>query len=93
MKRPRKEDGDLPQDDKEEDALSRRIYLGGKATVKMGKGDRIIIETPGGGGWGSKDATTEAKVVGGEGETKRETPTFKGIMGSLAEKAAAQLGV
>jgi len=30
----------------------REINLGGKATVRMGKGDRLRIETPGGGGWG-----------------------------------------
>jgi 5-oxoprolinase (ATP-hydrolysing) len=28
------------------------INLGGKATAKFDKGDRIIIKTPGGGGWG-----------------------------------------
>lgn len=29
-----------------------RVNLGGKATAKFEKGDRIIIKTPGGGGWG-----------------------------------------
>ncbi|GAA5955531.1 hypothetical protein JCM3765_006806 [Sporobolomyces pararoseus] len=91
VKRPRKEDGDLPQDVKEEDAPPRRVYLGGKATVKMGKGDRIVIETPGGGGWGNE--STEVSEEQTKEETKKATPTFKGIMGSLAEKAAAQLGV
>jgi 5-oxoprolinase (ATP-hydrolysing) len=33
-----------------------RVNLGGKATVKMGKGDRIVIHTPGGGAWGSETA-------------------------------------
>lgn len=28
------------------------VNLGGKATVKFNKGDRIIVRTPGGGGWG-----------------------------------------
>lgn len=31
----------------------RAINIGGKATVLMGKGDRLVIETPGGGGWGT----------------------------------------
>jgi 5-oxoprolinase (ATP-hydrolysing) len=31
---------------------AREINLGGKATILMGKGDRLRIETPGGGGWG-----------------------------------------
>ncbi|OBT40699.1 hypothetical protein VE00_08908 [Pseudogymnoascus sp. WSF 3629] len=33
-----------------------RVNLGGKATVKMAKGDRIVINTPGGGAWGSATA-------------------------------------
>ncbi|EEY14611.1 5-oxoprolinase [Verticillium alfalfae VaMs.102] len=32
------------------------ISLGGKATASFGRGDRIIIETPGGGGYGAKVA-------------------------------------
>lgn len=32
------------------------LSLGGKATVTFDKGDRIIIKTPGGGGWGKKVA-------------------------------------
>lgn len=36
------------------DGKYRRISLGGKCTVKVGKGDRVIIMTPGGGGFGSK---------------------------------------
>ncbi|KZF20095.1 putative 5-oxoprolinase [Xylona heveae TC161] len=34
------------------DATTRTISLGGKATVMMNKGDRIIVQTPGGGGYG-----------------------------------------
>ncbi|OJD12485.1 hypothetical protein AJ78_06925 [Emergomyces pasteurianus Ep9510] len=33
----------------------RMVSLGGKATVAMGKGDRIVLHTPGGGAWGSGD--------------------------------------
>ena len=33
----------------------RIINIGGKATILMGKGDRLLIETPGGGGYGNID--------------------------------------
>jgi N-methylhydantoinase B/oxoprolinase/acetone carboxylase alpha subunit len=31
------------------------ISLGGKATFDVCAGDRLIVETPGGGGWGAAD--------------------------------------
>ncbi|KKZ61732.1 5-oxoprolinase (ATP-hydrolysing) [[Emmonsia] crescens] len=40
----------------------RAVSLGAKATVAMGKGDRIVLHTPGGGAWGSRDE--ERKVNG-----------------------------
>lgn len=40
----------------------RRIFLGGKCTVKVSKGDRIIIMTPGGGGFGTSAQTDEKTV-------------------------------
>ncbi|KAG6373067.1 hypothetical protein JVT61DRAFT_1834 [Boletus reticuloceps] len=46
MKQRRQEDGDGGEEGE------RRVNIGGKATVLMGKGDRLLIETPGGGGWG-----------------------------------------
>ena len=42
----------------EEPGTFRRIYLGGKCTVSISKGDRVVIMTPGGGGFG------EARVDG-----------------------------
>lgn len=51
IKQRRAIDGDMLED-AQENAVARVIDLGGKASVKMGKGDRIRIETPGGGGWG-----------------------------------------
>ena len=62
MKQLREEDGDgLGQGrDVREEKLEetdrqklRVINIGGKATVPMGKGDRLVIETPGGGEWGT----------------------------------------
>ncbi|OAX82315.1 hypothetical protein ACJ72_03337 [Emergomyces africanus] len=39
----------------EETSDDRVVSLGAKATVAMGKGDRIVVQTPGGGAWGSGD--------------------------------------
>ena len=39
------------------------VSIGGKSTVDVGKGDRLIICTPGGGGWG--------KVEEGPGDKQR----------------------
>ncbi|KAK2747079.1 hypothetical protein FQN55_005349 [Onygenales sp. PD_40] len=39
------------------------VSLGAKATVKMGRGDRIVLHTPGGGAWGVEGGE-EAKVNG-----------------------------
>jgi len=49
VKQGREEDGDATADDIPN---AREINVGGKATTRMGKGDRLRIETPGGGGWG-----------------------------------------
>jgi len=67
VKQLREGDGDAPGQapgqgrDVREDNLQepdrqkpRVINIGGKATVLMGKGDRFVIETPGGGGWGAR---------------------------------------
>jgi N-methylhydantoinase B/oxoprolinase/acetone carboxylase alpha subunit len=48
VKQRRKEDGDL----REGVDAPRIISLGGKQTVAMGAHDRIVIRTPGGGGYG-----------------------------------------
>lgn len=39
-------------EEEEKQYEERRINLGGKNTAAMQKGERIIIHTPGGGGWG-----------------------------------------
>lgn len=48
VKKAREEDGDYSEGEPE----SREINIGGKATIFMGKGDRLLIETPGAGAWG-----------------------------------------
>jgi 5-oxoprolinase (ATP-hydrolysing) len=50
----------------------------------MGKGDRLRIETPGGGGWGEKEDFQ------GEGESKPDKRWT--ARGSVAEREAAQAG-
>ncbi|KPM41755.1 Uncharacterized protein C11D3.15 [Neonectria ditissima] len=39
---------------RDDEGAVRIISLGGKATVEVAKGDRVVIETPGGGGWGKR---------------------------------------
>lgn len=82
VKRLRAEDDDL---DEENDAetTSREINIGGKATVWMGKGDRLKIETPGGGAWGATDPDGDS--TGARHQVHPWEPR-----GSLAERAAAQ---
>ncbi|GAA5884844.1 hypothetical protein JCM6882_007118 [Rhodosporidiobolus microsporus] len=95
VKQARKADGDLPPSgqnskdkengDESSSPAPRIVNLGGKATVRMGRGDRIVIETPGGGGWGKVGEEKTAK----KGEKYgRHDPR-----GSHFERTAAQEGV
>ena len=89
VKQPRKEDGDLPEHTEPGQPLRpRNINIGGKATVWMGKGDRLLIETPGGGGWGLPEAVER------ELEEQEDLAHVKAwaARGSLAEREAAQAG-
>ncbi|KAK4049399.1 hypothetical protein OIV83_004132 [Microbotryomycetes sp. JL201] len=86
IKLARNADGDVLEGDDNENqkARPRTINLGGKATVKMGKGDRIIVETPGGGAWGSQDQ---------ERTVKHHPPHSRGdARGSVRERGLAQEG-
>ncbi|KAF2495463.1 hypothetical protein BU16DRAFT_510295 [Lophium mytilinum] len=56
----------------------RYISLGGKNTASMTPGERIIINTPGGGGWGKEGG--ESRVV------KQKDPMEGWRKGSLAER-------
>ena len=85
MKNPRAEDGDLPNDNKF--TKPRHINIGGKATVFMGKGDRLLIETPGAGAWGVADVDKENARDPDHSHVKAWAPR-----GSLAEREAAQAG-
>lgn len=72
----------------QENPARRTINIGGKATVKMGAGDRLVLHTPGGGGWGTP------KDEGREGGAKAETVGWNGggKRGSLAEYQERQAG-
>ncbi|KII85442.1 hypothetical protein PLICRDRAFT_44744 [Plicaturopsis crispa FD-325 SS-3] len=85
IKKARQGDGDLPEGTRPEDADTRNINIGGKATVLMGKGDRLLIETPGGGAWGAKT---------GDENDPGHAPHVGAwaARGSLAEREAAQAG-
>ncbi|KZT02863.1 cytoplasmic protein [Laetiporus sulphureus 93-53] len=87
VKQPRREDGDLPEDYDEAHSRPlqpRKVNIGGKATVWMGKGDRLLIETPGAGAWGAPDPSYE------HGDPDHSHVKAWAPRGSLAEREAAQ---
>lgn len=79
IKKLREGDGDL---DNNNETGTRDINIGGKATVFMGKGDRLLIETPGAGAWG----------VAEEDGRKKDFVHVRAWepRGSIADRAAAQ---
>lgn len=84
VKQLRAEDSDLIDLSNPSTIPTRNINIGGKATVWMGKGDRLVIETPGGGAWGA------LPDVGSESETVQEHMPQWEPRGSFAERAKAQ---
>ncbi|SCV72651.1 BQ2448_4188 [Microbotryum intermedium] len=80
-----------PDQDGDSGPQPRIINLGGKATVKMGRGDRIVIETPGGGGWGQ--VGERRKQVVGEEKSGKGSFGRGDARGSEAERRGAQEGV
>jgi N-methylhydantoinase B/oxoprolinase/acetone carboxylase alpha subunit len=70
------------------ECVRRTINIGGKATLLMGAGDRIVIHTPGGGGWGAKLPSKVPVSNGNPGGAH-----VNHHRGSLAERKAMQLGV
>ena len=94
VKQLRKEDGDLDVEGAEN---PRTINIGGKATVFMGKGDRLVIQTPGGGAWGHPGEEKLYEAGGVKASLDTVVDKMRGAMewaarGSLAERAAAQAG-
>ncbi|PQE09198.1 5-oxoprolinase (ATP-hydrolysing) protein [Rutstroemia sp. NJR-2017a BBW] len=78
--------GDGGKGDGEKVYEERRINLGGKNTAAMKSGERIIIHTPGGGGWGKPDGER-----GVDRERKDHTAAWKG--GSWANRQETALQV
>lgn len=56
---------------------TRRINVGGKATMLFNAGDTLELHTPGGGGWGEGEMKKPSKIHSNEFEPR----------GSIAEKA------
>lgn len=61
----------------EKDGSTRRINVGGKATMLFNAGDTLELHTPGGGGWGAGETKEQSRVHNSEFEPR----------GSIAEKA------
>jgi len=106
VKQLRKEDGDLLDEDTLDPMTStnskktvvppsrepRVINIGGKATTFMGKGDHLIIETPGGGAWGAEDNNVKDEHPVLDALDKMKGAVEWAARGSLAERAAQQAG-
>ncbi|KAE8271287.1 hypothetical protein A4X09_0g1032 [Tilletia walkeri] len=105
IKRRREADGDLVRAHGDEDKeakpkmmadKTRTINMGGKTTARFGRGDRIVIQTPGGGGWGppgeAEGAADEGQDGGMKGRTQAVGASSHRAWGSLADRSAAQLG-
>lgn len=72
----------LKKNDQGESWEERHINLGGKNTTKMQPGERIIVMTPGGGGWGKIGDKSIAH--------KEQDPRHAWGGGSLANRVATQ---
>ena len=83
VKQRRDEDGDMTAPNEQGHVPPRVINLGGKSTMKFGAHDRIVVHTPGGGGFGPKDA---------EPKEPRARPARPSTLGSVAEWQSLQLG-
>jgi len=71
-----------------EDGDVRTISLGGKASVPMNAGDRIIVNTPGGGGYGPDPKKKVRKEVFGAFTIGGKHQVAAASNGSLGQRAA-----
>ncbi len=87
VKQRRQADGDLLNDG-EGPQPPRVVNMGGKTTATMGAGDRIIVHTPGGGGWGRRAEGASPKRRGtkrkGKAENADEEPDAKRVLSGRA---------
>ncbi|EXJ96509.1 5-oxoprolinase (ATP-hydrolysing) [Capronia coronata CBS 617.96] len=75
-----------------EDGTTRTISLGGKATTPMNAGDRIIVLTPGGGGYGPDPNAVVSKPIIGAFKIGDKFSNNVRTQGSLAERNAKAVG-
>ena len=88
IKQRREQDGDMEPADEHGVVHPRVINLGGKTSAQMGAGDRIVIYTPGGGGWGSPGRGDPGDDAG----THQPRAAPGAPRGSLVDWQALQLG-
>jgi len=63
------------------------VNLGAKGTIRLGKGDRIVVHTPGGGGWGAvEDDAAEGVAVDGGAAVAAPFGTRGSVNGFLARQ-------
>ncbi|SPC65083.1 related to 5-oxoprolinase [Ustilago sp. UG-2017b] len=91
VKQRRREDGDLREGEEEGEAEARVINLSGKNSTPMGRGDKIVIQTPGGGGWGKKDGSQRKE--GGGKKAQINEKNASGRMAPLLNDEKAESGV
>ncbi|KAL1852997.1 hypothetical protein Plec18170_005579 [Paecilomyces lecythidis] len=60
-------------------ASGRSVNLGGKNTALMGVGDRIIVKSPGGGGWGKVSSVNGRNLA--SGIAKNVSKSFQAVAG------------
>lgn len=93
IKQRRQEDGDLRNDEEEGQAPPRIINLSGKNTTPMGRGDRIVIRTPGGGGWGRKDGKAKKEAGREDAKAPINDRNASGRMAPLLNDDSTESGV
>ncbi|CAI6336262.1 unnamed protein product [Periconia digitata] len=76
------------EDGKDDEFVDRWVNMGAKNMVAMGKGDRCIIYTPGGGGWGLEGDTLDP--IEEDGQRDRKKVQYERAAGSLASRMNAQ---
>jgi 5-oxoprolinase (ATP-hydrolysing) len=78
-------DGGVGAESDVKDYEERRINLGGKNSAAMKPGERIIIHTPGGGGWGKREDRHDEPL------TKNNDPKHSWTGGSYAAREETAL--
>lgn len=68
----------------------RRVSLGGKTSVKVSRGDRVIIMTPGGGGFGPKTTNGCKKSGSNRGDYGITSATPSIVTGSIGMRTSIQ---